>query len=365
MKQKMINLMTLVLSLWLGLFSDVQASANKPAPDTKSATQHEGHAAAVILQYHHVSAKTPASTSVSPETFKVHLDWLAENKFTIISIDTLVDHLKNKKPFATDRNVVITFDDAGASVCDTAWPILKERKLPFTVFINTQPLEQSYRSQCKWEELKTMLDSGLMTAGNHTHTHAHMVSAEFGKGDWRAAALKEIKDAESIIEKELGVKPTVFAYPYGEYNETLTKLVGELGLVGFGQHSGAIGFHSDLTALPRYPAAGTYANIKTLATKMRTLPYAAEVSFNAQNPLPLAGNTNPPLMIIKPANPAMLKTTRCYDGVGKVLGTKIVDGAIHLQNANTLPAGRNRYTCTAPSPLRGRYYWLSQQWLVE
>lgn len=351
-----------LFGFYLGL-SFASPVATKSAAEKKK--QDEGYSSAVILQYHHVDSKTPASTSVSPQVFKDHLQWLKDNDFQVISIDEMVETLKNKKAFSSNRNVVITFDDANVSVCETAWPILEEKQLPFTVFINTEPLVRSYKSQCKWSTLKAMVDSGLMTVGNHSHTHSHMVSAEFGQGNWRKAALEDINKTQTILEKELGVKPTLFAYPYGEYNNELAKLVGEMGLIGFGQHSGAIGHHSDFTALPRIPAAGTFSNLKTLATKLRSLPFRAELSFSADNPLLLSGNANPPTMTLKPHNPKLLKRTACYDGVGKRLEMDVKDGLITIKNKETLSAGRHRYTCTAPSPLKGRYYWLSHQWLVE
>ena len=39
--------------------------------------------AAVVLQYHHVSESTPASTSITPSLFKRHIDYLAEHEINI------------------------------------------------------------------------------------------------------------------------------------------------------------------------------------------------------------------------------------------------------------------------------------------
>lgn len=45
---------------------------------------------AVVLQYHHVSADTPASTSVSPEQFERHLEYLAENGFNVRPLERAI-----------------------------------------------------------------------------------------------------------------------------------------------------------------------------------------------------------------------------------------------------------------------------------
>ena len=40
----------------------------------------------VILLYHHVSSETPGITSVTPEQFEDHLEYLAENEFQVIPV---------------------------------------------------------------------------------------------------------------------------------------------------------------------------------------------------------------------------------------------------------------------------------------
>ena len=45
-----------------------------------------------VLQYHHVSESTPASTSLSPERFAEHLQWLVDNEFVIGSLPEGLAH---------------------------------------------------------------------------------------------------------------------------------------------------------------------------------------------------------------------------------------------------------------------------------
>ena len=53
----------------------------------------EGTDNAVILLYHHISDSTPASTSVTPETFEQHLQYLADG-YNVISLEQAIDQLK-------------------------------------------------------------------------------------------------------------------------------------------------------------------------------------------------------------------------------------------------------------------------------
>ena len=96
---------------------------------------------------------------------------------------------------------------------------------------------------------------GGVSVGNHGVTHGHMVRQ--GLETVRA----EIADGARRLRQELGVTPSVLAYPYGEYGLAIRDIAREQGLAGaFGQHSGTIGRTDDLFALPRYPMSENYGD---------------------------------------------------------------------------------------------------------
>ncbi len=319
---------------------------------------------AVILQYHHVSHDTPPDTSVTPEQFIQHLNWLEKEDFSILALPDIVETLKKGKSFTQDKVVGISFDDAGLSVCDTAWPILQKRQLPFTVFINTEPVEKNYRSQCSWKALKRMAESGLMTVANHTHRHLHMISAEVSQNPDPSLTRQEITVAQDLLKSRLGQVSHLFAYPYGEYNRALAELVTELGYAGFGQHSGAIGPYSDFSALPRFPASGQHADLKSLSVKLLSLPLPARAEPQSDNPVHLSGKDNPPTLHLTLLEP-MSHSLNCFDASGQAIHTTQKGLHIEVVSPKALSLGRHRYTCTARSETPGRFYWLSHQWLVE
>ena len=57
-----------------------------------SASPADDHA--VVLVYHHVSAETPALTSVTPEVFESHLDYLQDHDFTVWPLARIIDALE-------------------------------------------------------------------------------------------------------------------------------------------------------------------------------------------------------------------------------------------------------------------------------
>ncbi|MEE4216513.1 MAG: polysaccharide deacetylase family protein, partial [Xanthomonadales bacterium] len=97
--------------------------------------------AAVVLQYHHVSDETPASTSTSPERFAMHLDYLEEAGFKIVPLQELADTLRTREPLP-DKTAAITFDDGYISIFQAARPLLEKKGWPYTVFVNTEPHDQ-------------------------------------------------------------------------------------------------------------------------------------------------------------------------------------------------------------------------------
>lgn len=321
---------------------------------------------AVILQYHHVSGQTPPSTSVSPAQFKKHLQWIKENRFLVLSLPEVIRTLKLKKQFSRSKVVAITFDDANKSVCEIAWPILRRLKLPFTLFINTEAVEQNYQSQCSWSALKEMYKSGLMTPANHSHQHLNMVSASSLKNkDWAKTMRDEVVKAQDLIEHRLGHASMLFAYPFGEYNAALSNLIVKLGFTGFGQHSGAVGYHSDFSALPRFPASGLFSNLESLSTKLYSLAFPASFTPVIDNPIMFVGKNNPPILTVSPLDKNLLTTSNCFNSRGLPLPTKIDKNALIVQSATKLKPGHHRYTCTSRSDIPNRFYWLSHQWLVE
>tara|TARA_R110001592_G_scaffold359369_2_gene665906 strand:- start:13329 stop:14363 length:1035 start_codon:yes stop_codon:yes gene_type:complete len=330
------------------------------------ATKSLANSSAVILQYHHVSEKTPLSTSISPEQFKAHIQWITENEFQVLSLPEIVRTLEDKKEFSHSKVLALTFDDANSSVCETAWPILKKHALPFTLFISTEAVEKNYTSQCSWNILKEMYESGLMTPANHSHQHLNMISSSLLKNkEWTNLMRDEVLKAQSLIEQRIGKASMLFAYPYGEYNAALSKIITELGFTGFGQQSGAVGHQSDFSALPRFPASGQFAKLETLSSKLYSLAFPADFLPSADNPISLDSIDNPPRIKIAPSDRNLLKTTNCYNSRGESLPTKIQGEFLIVQSATKLQPGRHRSTCTSKSNIPDRFYWYSHQWLVE
>ena len=94
-----------------------------------------------ILAYHRVAElrDTPAvdsrSISATPEGFALQMEHLARF-YRVVSMPEVLDAVEKGRP-SPKRAMLITFDDAYADFAEVAWPILKQFRLPATMFVPT------------------------------------------------------------------------------------------------------------------------------------------------------------------------------------------------------------------------------------
>ena len=320
---------------------------------------------AVILQYHHVSNDTPESTSVTPEIFTQHLEYLERNNFNILPLTEVTHALQNSQPLP-EKAIAITFDDAYRNIYENAFPLLKQKGWPFTIFVSTTPVDKGFGNFLTWSQLREMSQQGA-TIANHTLHHDHLVERKPGetKRQWLNRVKLDIITTESRIKDETGQNVKHFAWPFGEATPELRAMVKELGYVGLGQQSGAVGPLSDFTLLPRYPMAAGYAKMSSFKLKVNSLPLPV-VSKTPDAMLINEQNLQPELTVSLQKGPYQKNQLRCYSGAqGELTVVWLDDNNTRFSTAANTPlaVGRSRYNCTAPSNSGQQYYWFSQPWL--
>lgn len=322
----------------------------------------------VVLQYHHVSEKTPASTSISPSLFASHLDFLAKNEYDIMAMPDFFKLMHEGKPIP-DRTAIITFDDGYMSVYTEAFPLLKKRKWPFTVFVNSKAHDEKNHLFMSWEQLRELSKHGA-TIANHTDSHPHLIRQQSYESfdEWQTRRQREITFAQQRIKKEIGKAEKVFAYPFGEYDMDLQKWLKKEGYIAFGQQSGPISTADSLQALPRFPFGGMYGKEEDFVPKVTSLPFSKARVKVTDNDGRVLQDAELPAKVERPvlriASPLMryIKNFNCYaSGQGKIEAE--VKGGVAVVRANKpLPVGRSRYNCTA-SAGNGRFFWYSHMFI--
>jgi peptidoglycan/xylan/chitin deacetylase (PgdA/CDA1 family) len=320
---------------------------------------------AVILQYHHFGEDTPTSTSVTPAQFGGHLEYLDRNEFAVWPVEKIVSFLRKGKSLP-ENCVGITIDDAYISVYEKAFPLLKERGLPFTVFVATEGVDRGYRDLMTWEQMREMQSFNASFSG-HSHSHTYLVQRREGESTavWSARVKKDVETSLARLREELGSRSRLFAYPYGEYNSALRKMMEGMGLVVFSQQSGPVWAGSDFAALPRFPMASSYADMEQFTVKVRSLPLPVR-SADPDDPLLPPEVSLPRLRLTLAPGDYRRDSLACYaDGQGRIRveWTDREGLLLKVEAHRPLPAGRSKYTCTAPSLEGDRYYWYSHLWI--
>ena len=312
---------------------------------------------ATVVLYHHVSETSPKSTSVTPKQFAEHIQLIEELGLTVVPLTQITDRIKNNQ--AIDPNwLAITFDDGYRNVYEEAFPQLKQKGWPFTVFVNPNMVKPS-NLYMDWAQLKELtLHQG--TIANHTLAHENMVSDGLSIQELE----QNLLDAESKIEQELGQSVRILAYPYGEYNDEIKAILTKHDFIGFAQHSGAINQYSDRYALTRFPANGIYANPKTLKAKFKSLPFR----LKSNTPTDTKPSSSTPEWSVTLAEKDFYQSQLTCFVTGQ---SKPVKPTWHDKFSFTIKAqapigkGRIKYNCTAPSIKdSGRYYWTSKLWIT-
>jgi peptidoglycan/xylan/chitin deacetylase (PgdA/CDA1 family) len=342
------KLFNIMLSLLAFMFLGKLSYANDLLPSKN----------AVILMYHHVSDKTPPSTSISPEKFAEHMQYLAD-KHNVVPLKELIDAIKNNRPMPAN-SVAITFDDGYRNIAENGHPILRKHGFEYTIFINP-PQIGVIPQQLDWQEVAQLMKEGV-TFANHTSYHNHLLT-DSDSVDWLKNTLADIELAESGLIQRINASLKFLAYPYGEYNQMLQQAIVEKGYIGFGQQSGAVASHSDFSALPRVPAAGIYSNLDTLKIKLSSFVMPV-VDKTIKDPQRLFAQRRPAQTLTIDLADIHPHQFACYYQ-GKPIPLTWQDNRVSMMLEKDLPIGRSRINCTSPSKaLPKRFYWYSQPWFV-
>lgn len=181
----------------------------------------EGVQAVPVLSYHRFGSPT-SKMVVAPAQFEAQLDWLLDNRYQVLRLADLAAFLQGRKALP-QRSVLITIDDGYESAYRFAYPALKRRGLPATLFVPTDFI--GARDALNWSQLEEMSRSGLIDVQPHSRTHRSLTVRREGETDaaWRDAIDAELRQPLAVLERRLGAAagPRALAYPFGDVDEAV------------------------------------------------------------------------------------------------------------------------------------------------
>ena len=307
--------------------------------------------------YHRFEENKYPSTNIRMADFKEHLEMIKKNNIKFVNPSNFEDELNNNK---NQRKVLITIDDGYQSFYDNAWPILKESKIPFILFISTR--EVGKNGYMSWENIKEIEKYDFVEIGNHSHTHDYLIDFD------DAAIENDLKKSISIFEENLGKNSIFFSYPFGEYSLSLKKIVVNLGFkYAFGQHSGVVDYTKNFFEMPRFPINEKYGETERFKTILKTLPFPYK-SIQPKERY-ISDKNNPPEVNIQfYDNLKNLKNINCFSNEED----KWRNSKINLDGKNKLTISlegkfiteRGRINCSLREE-NGFYRWLGVQFVVK
>ena len=182
-----------------------------------------------ILYYHRV-AEDRDELAVSPRQFRLQMDYLEREGFRAISVAEAPALIERQS--ASDRVVVLSFDDGFLDVAENALPELEQRGFRATVFVATGVVEGTarfswYRNRqppvLGWSDIVELDQGGTLEFEAHTVTHPNLLTVEDD------VARFEIEESKRTLEQKLGRRVDIFCYPAGRFGRREERLVREAG----------------------------------------------------------------------------------------------------------------------------------------
>ncbi len=221
----------------------------------------------VVLAYHSISDQAPYRDLTATE-FARHLDFLISQA----DVRTLSDLLAGPAPGGSDERpqVALTFDDAYADNATVVRKALAERGLlaAFLVptgFVDGDPrvvshmaathgLRPSDVAAMTWDDVAALAGDGHLI-GSHTHGHRNL--AKLGPDEQE----DELGRSRDRLAGQLGLQPTVVAYPYGKPGAHTTASSRRLAARCGYEHGLSVTFRAlpgrlDPMDVPRFTVAG-------------------------------------------------------------------------------------------------------------
>jgi hypothetical protein len=252
---------------------------------------------------------------------------------------------------------LITIDDAFQSFYEVAWPFLKENKIPFILFVSTEPVGN--KGYMTWDQIKEVEQESFAIIGHHSHSHDYLI--DVSNEDF----IKDIEIANKIFTEKIGYIPSLFSYPFGEYSEFMRQYISKNFTYAFGQHSGVIDINKEKFQLPRFPINENYGELKRFTSVIKTYPLEYKKLLPVEKKLDRSNN--PPLFSVEFFdNQKNIKNINCYSNEGNKWEKSKIQfngNTLNIKFREAFLPRRGRINCSLND--NGKWRWFGTQFIVD
>ncbi len=304
--------------------------------------------------YHRFNENKYPSTNIKMDIFEKHINIIKNSDFSFHNPNNFDEQFKTPKQ---KKEILITIDDAFESFYTEAWPYLKENKIPFILFVSTEPVGK--RGYMTWEQIKEVENNDFANIGHHSHTHEYLIDVS------NEEFILDIETANKIFLKELGYIPSLFSYPFGEYSKFMKDYISKNFKYAFGQHSGVIDLNKDKFELPRFPINEKYGELKRFKSIINYFPLEYKKIFPEEKQL--FENTNPPGFKVEFfTEQKNLSNINCYSNEGDVWKkskTNFANNSLTIEFREPFKPRRGRINCSLND--NGKWRWFGVQFPIK
>ena len=286
--------------------------------------------------------------------FKEQMEMIKNSNYTFSNPKTFEKNFTSPRK---NKEILITIDDAFLSFYLEAWPYLKKNKIPFILFVSTEPVGK--RGYMTWEQIKEVEAEKFTVIGHHSHSHGYLIDNDDN------FFISDIKKANEIFLKNLGYIPNLFSYPFGEYSKFMRDYISQNFDYAFGQHSGVIDLNKDKFELPRFPINENYGDLKRFSSIIDSFPLEYEQLLPLEKKLSV--ENNPPEFKVKFfSKQNNIKNINCYsnelDQWEKSI-TNFDKNFLTIKFRGPFKPRRGRINCSLND--NGKWRWFGIQFLIK
>ncbi len=288
------------------------------------------------------------------DVFKEHINLIRDSEFDFFNPKNI------KKKFdipKQQKKILITIDDGFASFYKEAWPYLKKNKIPFIIFLSTEPIGKN--GYMTWDQIKEIEKEDFVLIGHHSHTHDYLIDKTIDE------FINDTEKASNIFLKNIGYVPSIYSYPFGEYSKEMKDYVSKNFDLSFGQHSGVIDVNKDKFELPRFPINEKYGKLK----RFKSIIYYSPLEYKKLEPEEKKINkkNNPPKFKVEFfENQNGIDNISCYSNEGgkwEKSQIKINNKILTINFRESFLPRRGRVNCSLND--NGKWRWFGVQFIIE
>ena len=347
--KKILSLTASIISLFILQFL-LLTNSNSDDNNSKYYSNDNG---VLSIMYHRFNENKYPSTNIRMEVFIEQMNIIKDLGYDFYDPKLFLNEFNKSK---NKKKILLTIDDGFKSFYNEAWPYLKKNKIPFILFVSTEPVGKN--GYMTWDEIKEIEKSKIGYIGHHSHTHEYLIDMT------EREFINDIEVASKIFDEKLGFVPAIFSYPFGEYSLYMKDYISKNFKIAFGQHSGVIDINKDKFELPRFPINEKYGELKRFKSLINYNP----LEYKSLKPeeKKLNNKNNPPRLKIEFFdNQTNIKNINCYSNDGgnwKKSNLKFEKQTLIIDFEEKFLPRRGRINCSLND--KGQWRWFGTQFTI-